>query len=255
LIGGLRARRRAGGERPPLAVCCISLLWCVAVGCGDSHSPSSESARPVLQGLLILGAAQQSVWAEWSTPADSTFSAVPRPIDAGAVNLELVLPDGGATPLVASAETPGRFDAQVIVSPGQKYTLRGHAGGVSISATTVVPTQLEILSPASDTVRVVADSCFGQCLLPYLWRAVGSNTYEYSQRTGDGSAGLVRTALRDTVGVLTLFPVRGTTRLTVLAYDTNAAAFLLGTMPRGNIQGAFGFFGSASFAEKVIAWE
>lgn len=233
---------------------CIGCLLYVALGCGDPNS-IDESSRVVVQGLLVLGTTRQSVWVEWATPADSVFSANTRPVDAGVVHLALVTPDGEAIPFVAAAETPGRLDAQVTLAPGETYALNGQVNGTAVSSTTLVPSQLDILSPASDTVRVSTGSCFLSCELPYLWHAAGSNAYEYSQE-GEMVGG-IRGMVRDTAGVLALAPspAGNSTRLTVLAYDSNAAAFLLGTIPQSSIQGAFGFFGSASFVEKVVVWE
>ncbi len=231
------------------------VLWCVAAfaagGCGELIGPPRDQRVPVVQALLVAGQDTQSLWVEWSTPADSTYRPSPRPLDSISVNLRLVAPDGAATPFLPSAATPGRFVARVQVRGGLTYRLAGTAGDSTVRAETTVPAPLRILLPAADTVRLRSGDS-----VPIVWGHNGAASFAVRRsdvpRAGYGA---------DTSGVMR--SCSGTTCVwTVLALDPAAAAFLafdvslLGARPRrGNVQGGLGFFGSSTADWRVVVWQ
>lgn len=254
-MGSRRQRWLARG----LALRCAPALWvglAVSVGaCSEPLHPRTGTTEVVLQALLVLGAPRQTVWVEWSTPADSEYTAAPRPVAVDAVNLQLEFPTGERTSFTPHPTLPGRFDVEVPVQAGATYRLAGVVAGHVVTAEATVPMPLEINEPAADTVTIPLSSCTPVCRIPYRWSAQHAQVYAHQFQWFDQPARLVGGTHRETSGVLEVIPRPGTAELTVVAYEANAGSFLVATAPRSSVQGAFGMFGAASTATRVIIWE
>jgi hypothetical protein len=240
------------GSRPAAA---IGLLVTCLCGCDAAIEPPPGDPVPVIQALLIAGDSQQIAWVEWRVPADSAFGREVRPVDPAVVQVSLILPNGGSVPFSPSLGVPGRFEAAAMVSPGASYRLTGTIAGTALTAETRVPDSLTIRAPAQDTVD--GASCverFVYCELPYDWSALGASTYMYLQSTSDTSRLVYIGSTRDSTGALPLLRDTGTERLTVLALEDNAAAFLTVMTPKSSVHGVFGMFGGATRAQRWIVW-
>jgi len=230
------------------------VCWAVvllAAACGEFLAPPAGGPVPVVQALLVAGEDTQSLWVEWSTPADSVYRPAVRPIDSALVDLRLLGPDGTATPFLPSSGTPGRFVARVHVQSQSTYRLAGVIADSAVSAQTTVPAPLRILSPATDTVRLRDGES-----VPLVWGHNGAASYALRL-----SIGFRAGFLADTSRVIGPCP-RTTCVWTVLALDAAAAAFLIvneyfsAPLPRpGNVRGASGFFGSAAADQRVVVWQ
>jgi len=241
-----------GGVTMPLTARIVLPCLALALGaCADLLDPPPDERVPVIQALLVAGQDTQSLWVEWSTPADSVYRPPVRAIDPAQVDLRLQAPDGTATPFLPSPGTPGRFVAQVRVQSELGYGLVGVVADSTVGARTTVPARLRILSPATDTVLLRDGES-----VPFVWGQVGAASY--AMRVSAGYRADYRT---DTSRVIGPCP-RATCVWTVLALDTAAAAFLIvneySTAPlprRGNVRGALGFFGSATADSRVVVWQ
>lgn len=233
-----------------LILCAVGLCACGA----DIDAPSGAPV-PVIQTLLIAGDSQQIAWVEWRVHPDSSFGPDVRPVDPSLVQISLVLPTGSSVPFTPSPNIPGRFEAAVLVSPAMRYRLTGTVAGLGLTAETAVPDTLAVLVPARDTVD--GASCVDQffyCEVPFIWSAAGATAYMYFQTQVDPVRLSRFGSTRDSTGVMLLYRDTGTERLTVLALEENAAAFLTVRTPRNSVSGIFGMFGAATRAERWIVW-
>lgn len=224
-------------------------------GCAAETEAPSASLVPVIQTLLVAGDSQQISWVEWRVPSDSAFGREVRPVDPAVVQISLILPNGASIPFLPTPGVPGRFVAAALVVPGGRYALRGAVAGLTFTAETSVPDSLAVLVPAGDTVdgaTCVGGSFF--CDLPYRWSAFGAVAYMYFQSQHDTLQMQTFGSMRDPSGVMTLLRDTGTVRLTFLALEENAAAFMTVRTPKGSVSGIFGMFGAATRAERWIVW-
>jgi hypothetical protein len=235
---------------------CSFVLWALgACGCAAEIETPSASPVAVIQTLLIAGDSQQHAWVEWRVPGDSAFGREVRPVDPARVQISLILPNDSSVPFAPSTGVPGRFEAATKVNPGATYRLAGIVAGLAVTAETTVPDTLAVLDPTRDTVD--GASCVGRfiyCELPYRWSAVGASAYMYLQSMNDTTQLRTFGSTRDSSGVLPLVRDTGTERLTVLALNEHAAAFLTVTTPKSSVRGLFGMFGAATRAKRWIVW-
>jgi hypothetical protein len=229
--------------------------------CDASIGGGPRVPIPVVQSLLVAGDSIQIAWVEWRVPAESAFTNDVRPVDAGIVQLSLVLPGGGSVPFVPAAGIPGRFDAAATVNPGASYGLQGTVAGLTVAGSTTVPQLLDVRAPAQDTIRFPSGACFGLCPVPYEFVAPGATRYLFvqtRQQPGGGSVTLQTGATSDGAGTLYVVQSRGgadTSSLAVYALEPRAAAFLFRSTPKSSLTGIFGLFGAATRATRRIIWE
>lgn len=245
-----------------------SLLY-VALGlCGCGEVTGLPSAEPVavLQGLLILGEPRHLLHASWSSPTHLPYEPTGRPVDESLVDLWLVTPSGDSV-RYAPTGLAGEFAAAATVSSGQRYLLSGTIAARAVTAQVSMPGVLVVGEPAGDTLRLPLD---GFLSIPFAWRAESAASYRALVVRDDGtmhrafvvrardSSGLLLDIAPDTMGqLLIIAPSLGaadTARLVIFGYDRTAAAFFSSTT-KGNVHGAFGLFGAAAKAEKVVVWE
>lgn len=251
-------------HRPVPSLLSIALGLC---GCGEVTGLPSAEPVPILQGLLLLGDSQHLLQAEWSSPTQIPFEPTQRAVDPSLVDLWLVGRTGDSTPY-ATTGLPGQFAVIATVRGGERYRLSGTVAGREVTAQVNVPGALVVAQPAGDTLRFPLAADFPE--IPFAWRAESAISYQALLVRDDGTT---RTALvvreRDSTGLLLdiapdatgrllfLSPsprVSDTARLVILGYDQSATAFFSSTT-KGNIRGAFGLFGAAAKAEKVVVWE
>ena len=246
--------RRAGMPRSPTPTAFV-LLAVTVCGCGAAIEPPTSGSVPVIQTLLVAGDSQQIAWVEWRVHPDSTFGPEVRPVDPSLVEISLILPTGSSVPFTPSPNIPGRFEAAALVSPAMRYRMAGAVAGFALAAETTVPDTLFMRVPARDTIAVVACvESFIYCELPYSWSARGATNYVYFQAQGDPLLLSNFRSTRDSTGIMLLLPDTGTGRLTVLALEDNAAAFLTPRTPKSSVRGVFGMFGAATRVERWIIW-
>lgn len=244
----MRLRFRLTPTNPPLVLLGI-------LGCASAIEPPASDPVPVIQVLLIAEDSLQVAWVEWRVPADSTFGRGVRPVDPALVQVSLILPNDSAVPFAPSPGIAGRFEVLATVGPGATYRLTGTIAGSALTAHTMVPGPLTVHVPARDTVD--GTFCTGgiiTCDLPYSWSASGAGAYLYLQSQGESGTIAYAGSTRDSIGVMRLVQGTGTERLTVLAVDGNAAAFLTLRTPNSSVHGVFGMFGAATVAQRWIQW-
>jgi len=239
----------------PFARITVGLLTVIGLtACDATIGTGPAGAIPVVQTLLVAGDSLQTAWVEWRTPADSAFTPDVRPVSPSVVDLWLILPTGDSAGFAPVAGVPGRFDATAVAVAGDAYLLRGTVAGHAVSAATTVPDQIDIRTPAADTIAI-SGGCGFLCPLSYRWFAGGTAAYLYEESQVGSPIVLLLQSTRDTVGVIQLLPAQDTTKLAVFALDAHAASFLLPTTPKSSITGVFGLFGAASRAERWIVWQ
>ena len=231
-------------------------------GCGEVTGLPSAEPVPVLQGLLIIGEPQHLLRASWSSPTHLPYESGGRPIDASLVDLWLVTPRGDSVRYAPSG-VAGEFAVVATVSAGERYLLSGTVAARAVTAQVTVPGNLVVGQPADDTIRMPLGTDL--LLIPFAWRAESAATYQALLVEGNGTThrGFIRRdrglldIAPDTIGQLLISLSRAepdTARLVIFGYDRTAAAFLSSTT-KGNVHGAFGLFGAAAKAEKVVVWE
>jgi len=250
-------------HRPASSLLYIALGLC---GCGEVTGLPSAEPVPVLQGLLILGEPRHLLRAAWSSPAQLPYDTTGRPVDSSLVDLWLV-PPGGDSVRYAPTGLAGQFAAVAVVTSGERYRLSGTIAARAVTAQVSLPGPLVIAQPLGDTLRLRLAS---SRRTPFAWRAESAASYQallvdddgtthttYVVRPGDLS-GRAFDIAPDTTGELVIFAPfpeePDTARLMIFGYDRTAAAFFSSTT-KGNVHGAFGLFGAAAKAEKVIVWE
>jgi hypothetical protein len=232
-------------------------------GCGEVTGLPSAEPMPVLQGILVAGDARHLLRAEWSSPTQVPYEPGGRPIDASLADLWLVAPSGDSV-RYAPTGSPGELAAIAEVISGERYRLSGAIAAHAVTAQVEIPGPLVVEHPADDTLFLRGDLTE----TPFTWRAEFAAAYQALVvqdesttttafiRTEDGAS--VLDIAPDTTGQLVIFvslPEEGdTARLVILGYDPTTTGFFSSTV-KGNIDGAFGLFGGAAKAEKVIVWE
>jgi hypothetical protein len=240
-----------------LRLCCAVASLSVA-GCGELPTPPSSGPVFSVQSLLIAGASTQTVWVERLTPPDSSYTTRVRAVPPEFVHLTLVGDDGAATGFNPVPAQPGRFVAGVQVAAGAHYRLTGTVENVSIAAEATVPGPLDIVEPTEDTIRLESDSCLVGCSIRLRWSADGASALSYTQTPPDSLAGAfdIAGSASEPTTELRLLSRRGpTAQVTLTALDPAATAFLLGGQPQGNVSGAFGFLGAASYRTLWVQWQ
>lgn len=245
-----------------------SLLYLIMglCGCGEVTGLPSAEPVPVLQGLLTLGEPRQLIQVSWSSPTHLPYEPTGRPVDASLVDLWLVLHTGDSARFDPT-EVAGQLAALAEVSAGKRYRLSGTIAARRVTAQVNMPGALEVGQPTGDTLRLPVAAEFPH--ISFAWRAESAASYQALLVRHDGTAqkALIQSdrdprvlidIAPDTVGeLLILAPSPGapdTARLVIFAYDPTATAFFSSTT-KGNIHGAFGLFGAAAKAEKVVVWE
>jgi hypothetical protein len=246
-----------------------SSLLCLILGlagCGEVTGLPSAEPIPVLQGLLLLGEPRQLLQVSWSSPTHLPYEPTDRPIDASLVHLWLVAPTGDSARFDPTG-VAGQFAAVAAVSAGASYRLSGTVAARAVTAQVTLPGALQVSQPTGDTLRLPLTAEFPR--MAFAWRAESAAGYQALLVRGGGTTQKVLilsdSASRslfdiapDTVGeLLFLAPSPGapdTARLVIFGYDPTATAFFSSTT-KGNVHGAFGLFGAAAKAEKVVVWE
>jgi hypothetical protein len=188
-------------------------------------------------------------------------------VDSSLVDLWLVTPTGDSI-RYATTGRPGQFAVVTTVDAGERYRLFGTVAGHAVTAQVSVPGALLVAQPAADTLRLSLQDAFSR-QVPFVWRADSAASYQALLVDNDGTSHtvlIVRPAnpsrlvdmAPDTTGELLIIPpiqgVPDTAPLVILGYDRTAAAFYSSTT-KGNVHGAFGLFGAAAKAERVVVWE
>lgn len=237
-------------------------------GCGEVTGLPSPEPVPVLQGLLVFGETRHPLRVTWSSPTHVPYEPTSRPVDDTLVDLWLVAPTGDSA-RYAPTGLAGEFSVVATMVAGEIYRLSGSVAARAVTAQTVMPATLVVGQPAADTLRLRIEGD----LSPYVtfaWRAEFAVSYQALLEHDDGtrhsayvvrgmdSDGFLLDIAPDTTGELLLLPPRpgvpDTALLVILGYDRAATGFFSFT-PKSNVHGAFGVFGAAAKAEKVVVWE
>lgn len=168
----------------------------------------------------------------------------------------------------APTEVAGEFAAIASVSPQETYLLSGSIAARPVAASASLPGNLTVALPAGDTLRLQRTA--GSSQLAYAWQSDSAASYQALLLDRNGrrdptayvltrdSLGIFRDIAPDTAGAIMIvppFPIPSdTARLVIFGYDRRATAFF-SSSTRGNVHGAFGLFGGAAKAEKVVVWE
>lgn len=208
-------------------------------------------ATPVVSLTLVEGESTQVATITRAAPADAQvptqFSGL-RPED---VRLS-VTDDSGRDYTLVATDSLGHY--QVALSPrrGARYRLSGLIDGVSVQAETTVPTQFLVTTPPGDTISAQNGVVNPVMLLvPYVFVSTGATAYECRVAT---QAGAVQYAarLQAARGEMVFLRSPETHAVILLAYNADAAEWLVRSTPHGNIAGAFGGFGAAIFVRRTL---
>ncbi len=178
----------------------------------------------------------------------------PHAITPDRVDLRVV--DDGGTAYPLSPDTvPGTFEATLVPRRGERYRLIGTIDGRAVTAQTIVPQTFAVQSPAGDTITNAAGApCRGilpRLCVPYTFAFQGPPGFEYRVSLASGQLESVG-ALRSYEGELVFLRGAEVRTVAVLAYNAEAAEWLLRSTPRTNIAGAFGGFGAALIERRKL---
>lgn len=223
---------------------------------GCESIPSSPQERSAVVSLTLV--AEESLQIATITEAaraDSALPGQPAVIGPARVALQVVDDSGTIHPLVFDSAA-GRYSLALVPQRGARYGLHGSIDGRAVLGETTVPLIFDIASPAADTITEAHGApCGGVALpllcVPYVFRADGPTAFEYRVLSPSGTLQFAG-ALDGDTGVM-LIPIdSGERSLVVLAYDGNAAEWLLRDTPRSNLSGAFGSFGAALLVRRRL---
>jgi hypothetical protein len=244
---GARVARRVVGPATGLV-----LSLCAACG----HVPAGpDRATPVVSLILIADESLHTATITQAGRADSAFPAEPVPIGPERVDLRVIDDAGGVHPLVPDS-TAGRYRVALTVARGTRYRLTGTIDGEVVQAETTVPATFVIVVPANDTITEADGTLcsyvgFEDALcVPVVFDFDGPPAFEYRvQPTGEGYF-----ALRYDGGFL-FRRHSGIRTVTIFAFNSDAAEWLLRFTPRTNVLGAFGAFGAALKVRRTLVFE
>ena len=214
--------------------------------------PVSSGTRPVtISFTLVAGDSVQVAFLTEALPPDSITPMRFRGAAPSRVQL-CVLDDLGASYPLEAADTGGRFVAHLTVQSGRHYRLEGEVDGLPVSAETTVPARFEIARPVGDTISAGSDDPISILrTVPYDFVADGATGFEYRVLRADGSVELSG-GLRTASGSLLFFRTPEVRTAVFLAYNSDAAEWLMRVTPRGNVAGAFGAFGAALTLTRIV---
>jgi hypothetical protein len=187
-------------------------------------------------------------------------------VDSGLVDLWLFGPAGDSS-RYATTGVAGQFAVVATIDARQRYRLSGTIAGGVVTAQVNVPGVLVVVFPAGDTLKLPVNAGFPR--LGFAWRAESAAGYQALLAHSDGTTQQVLIQNdRDPVSLLDIAPdtvgallfltpppqAPDTARLVIFGYDPATTAFFSSTT-KGNVHGAFGLFGAAAKAEKVMVWE
>jgi hypothetical protein len=240
-------RRTASLHTLAAAAASLGLL-----GCRDIPF-SPPSTRSFLSLTLIAGRPTHLAFIADGVPPESLRTNDAQGLTAERVDLWVVDPDGGEHPL-AEGEGPGVFVVTMDVSPGRRYELRGTIDDRPVTAHTVVPAAFTIRTPAGDTITTAdaTDKVVGFFSVPYVFEHEGASAFEVRILVTDGTLRYVRGVLDRPAGTLSFVPDSMVRELAFLAYNADAAEWLLRRTPRSNLTGAFGGFGAALLRRRWV---
>lgn len=226
-----------------------------AFGCGSESYPDPQPV-PVVQVALSAARQSQVALVQWTQDPAGPLSGTPAPVSPADVNLALVGQDGTIHLLLPNEANQGQYTTDLPVLPQTTYRLLGTVLGTEVAGSTAVPDQLQLIQPAADTIRAGPDCRF--CPLIIRWRAAGAAILEgiVERQTPEGYVLVTSFLTRNEIDtVFTPFPAPGHGRITLIAHDSAAAAFLFTDPAVDNLHGSLGFIGSQTVLTRVILWE
>ncbi len=212
--------------------------------------PTAPSQRtPVLSLTLIADESLHVATITEASRGDSTIPSIFVGIDPGRVTLQVIDPDGAAHPVTAAGE-PGRYVVILPVRRGQRYILVGTIDDESVSAETVVPERFTILVPAADTITA-ADGVPSLVIVrvPYTLDGDGVSAVEVQVSDGTTNRGQI---IERKEGELVFLRSNIIRDVAFVAYNADAAEWLVRSTPRSNLTGAFGGFGAAIVVRRKL---
>jgi hypothetical protein len=228
-----------------------TLLSAGACGLRDVQGPPGIE-QVVVQGVLSAQASEQVLWVERTIPAGDSLSFSMRPLASPPTRIEVSDTTGALFTYQPDPANAARFVAAFTPVSGRRYDLVVEAGTDVIRGSTVVPSPLTIVDPATDTV--IAPSANGG--LQVSWASGTSPWVLAFVARGEAPNDVF---LPDLVQRDTSYFVRGfsfasdsTIIVSVLAVDSVTARVIDPFRVRnffdafnGNLTGGAGFFGAA----------
>jgi hypothetical protein len=213
-------------------------------------SPSGPT-MPVVNLTLIPGEALQVATVTRAARADSTIPNRLVPWPSPAIALELLDDQGNVSTLEPRAQ-PGWYEVRLDVESGHTYRLQGEIDGRRISAITTIPPSFSVVVPARDTIQI-GDGTVGAFYfrVPYLFEAVGAGGFACVLRDTQGNSLSCTVGIGPT-GELAMQYQSGLQQVWLLAYNADAANWLLHTTPITNVTGALGGFGAALVVRRWV---
>ena len=224
----------------------------VLAGCSDTPV-TPQDASPVISLTLVAGESLHVAILSEAVPADQRLPRTPPPLDSSRVDLQVVDEQGSVYPLVAT-ELAGRFSVSMQVEAGALYELTGTIDGVTVSSTTVLPTSFTVATPAGDTIGA-DDGVVHTVTFHVPYRFEGLDLSGFEARTLDEPAGRGQLMRGHEGEMVFLRPDDGdetTEDLLIFGYNQDATEWLVRTVPRSNIEGAFGGFGGALLERRYL---
>lgn len=241
------ARQRP--NRDPVPIRCLAALvppLLALPACGHIvDAPRSSAPVPFVEGILVPGMipALKAGLVDPATPSGTTA--------ASSVELRLRGPDGHWVRLASAG--PAAYTVDMPVAAGATYELAGTIDGIPIAATTRIPTSFAVVEPALDTVRATTGP-FGVAEIRYRFAAPDAGAFLADSATFDTGEPLSRYPAGR---VLLLGRPAGSPAgpvIRFLALNHDAARYLAGPTPTGNLAGGFGMLGGALARDLVVAW-
>lgn len=228
-----------------------SSLVVAAAGCqripGEPVAPTA-----VISLTLVAGESLQVASVTEGLPAQSSIPSEDPGIAPERVALAVIGPCG-AEHVLEPASPFGRYVIRLTPIAGERYYLTGTIDGRAVEAETAIPTSFEVSLPAGDTITVSdGTATLVTLVVPYRFASVGAAAYGFLVIRPDGTLEAGGT-LRAETGELVFLRSPEVRDVLILAYDLGAAEWLGRSVPRGNIQGAFGGFGGALVVRRTLA--
>jgi hypothetical protein len=225
-------------------------LALACLGCRQIAS-APHSPTPVLSLTLVADEPTQVATITEGARPDTALPTEPRGIGPARVSLSVLDEAGDSYPLVPQ-DSLGHYRVTLAPRAGATYRLAGEIDAVPVSAHTTVPALFEIRAPPGDTIST-ADGTASLVTLtvPVEFLLVGATTVECRVISPTGAV-VGAGDIAGTRGTLVFLRDRDVRSLVFLAYNLDAADWLVRSTPRGNVEGAFGGFGGALLARRAL---
>ena len=230
-----------------------AIALALATACAACRQLPSGPARAtaIISLTLVEGESTQTATITRAAPADAVVPIQFSAVDPSDVNLS-VADDSGTDHSLVPGDSLGRY--QIAFSPrrGAQYRLHGTIDGLMVDAVTTVPTQFLVTAPTGDTISVRSGALnLVMLVVPYVFVSTGASAYEYRVASQSGVVQYTG-RLQAAQGVMTFLRTPEPQTVQLLAYNLDAAEWLVRSTPHSNITGAFGGFGAALVLRRAL---